>query len=58
MKIGISMFVTDYAIPTGELGQAVEERGFESQWMPEHTHIPTSRWSTWGGGPVLPQHYK
>ena len=58
MKIGISMFVTDYSIPPGALGQAVEERGFESLWMPEHTHIPTSRKSPWGGGPELPQYYK
>jgi probable F420-dependent oxidoreductase len=58
MKTGISMFVTDYSIGPGELGRAVEERGFESLWMPEHTHIPTSRKSPWGGGPNLPQHYK
>ena len=58
MKIGISMFVTDYSIPPGALGQAVEDRGFESLWMPEHTHIPTSRNSPWGGGPELPQYYK
>src|SRR5436309_9843633 len=58
MMIGISMFVTDYSITPGELAQAVEERGFESLWMPEHTHIPTSRKSPWGGGPVLPDNYK
>ena len=58
MKIGISMFVTDYSISPGALGEAVEERGFESLWLPEHTHIPTSRKSPWGGGPELPQHYK
>lgn len=58
MKIGISMFVTNYSIKPGELGAAVEERGFESLWMPEHTHIPVSRKSPWGGGPVLPEHYK
>lgn len=58
MKIGIAMFVTDYSIAPGELGRAVEERGFESLWMPEHTHIPTSRKSPWGGGPELPHHYK
>jgi alkanesulfonate monooxygenase SsuD/methylene tetrahydromethanopterin reductase-like flavin-dependent oxidoreductase (luciferase family) len=58
MKIGVSMFVTDYSIPPGELAQAVEERGFESLWMPEHTHIPISRKSPWGGGPVLPDNYK
>ena len=58
MKIGIAMFVTDYSIRPDELGAAVEARGFESLWMPEHTHIPTSRRSPWGGGPVLPDHYK
>jgi probable F420-dependent oxidoreductase len=58
MKIGIAMFVTEYSIAPGELAAAVEERGFESLWMPEHTHIPTSRRSPWGGGPELPQYYK
>ena len=58
MKIGVSMFVTDYGITPGELAQAAEERGFESLWMPEHTHIPVSRKSPWGGGPVLPDNYK
>ena len=50
MKIGIAMFVTDYSIAPGELARAAEERGFESLWVPEHTHIPTSRTSQWGGG--------
>jgi probable F420-dependent oxidoreductase len=58
MKIGISMFVTQDSIGPGDLAQAAEERGFESLWMPEHTHIPVSRTSPWGGGPVLPEHYK
>ena len=58
MKIGIAMFVTDYSIRPDALGRAVEERGFDSLWMPEHTHIPVSRKSPWGGGPVLPEHYK
>jgi probable F420-dependent oxidoreductase len=58
MQIGIAMFVTDYSIHPGDLGVAIEERGFHSMWMPEHTHIPTSRKSPWGGGPELPQHYK
>ena len=58
MKIGISMFVTQDSIGPGDLAQAAEERGFESLWMPEHTHIPVSRKSPWGGGPVLPEHYK
>jgi len=58
MKIGISLFPTDYSITPGELGRAVEERGFESLWFPEHTHIPTSRKSAWGGGRGLPDVYK
>ena len=58
MKIGIAMFVTDYSIAPGELARAAEERGFESLWVPEHTHIPTSRKSPWGGGRILPEVYK
>lgn len=58
MHLGISMFVTDYAIHPGDLARETEARGFESLWMPEHTHIPVSRKSPWGGGPELPQHYK
>src|SRR6516162_3595703 len=58
MKIGIAMFPTDYSITPSELGQAVEERGFESLWFPEHTHIPTSRKSPWPGGPNMPDVYK
>jgi probable F420-dependent oxidoreductase len=57
MQIGIQMFATDYAIRVDELARAAEERGFESLWLPEHTHIPVSRRSPWPGGPVLPQEY-
>ncbi len=57
MKFGVSMFPTDYAIPPGELAKAVEERGFESLFFPEHTHIPASRISPWGGGAELPEQY-
>jgi len=58
MNFGIAMFPTDYSISPSELGQAVEERGFESLWVPEHTHIPTSRKSPWPGGPNLPDVYR
>ena len=40
MHFGISMFPTDYAIPPDELAWALEERGFESVGVPEHTHKP------------------
>ncbi len=57
MKIGISIFNTDYAIRIEELARGAEERGFESLFVPEHTHIPTSRKSPWPGGPTLPREY-
>ena len=57
MKFGILMFATDYAIRPDELARAAEERNFESLWLPEHTHIPTSRRSPWPGGPQLPKEY-
>jgi probable F420-dependent oxidoreductase len=57
MKLGVVMFATEYAIPPGALGRALEERGFESLWIPEHTHIPASRKSPWPGGPNLPREY-
>ena len=55
MKIGATIFATDYCIALTELAPALEERGFESLFVPEHTHIPTSRRSPWGGGAELPR---
>jgi probable F420-dependent oxidoreductase len=57
MRCGVTMFATDYAIRVDELARAAEARGFESLWLPEHTHIPTSRRSPWPGGPNLPKEY-
>jgi len=57
MDFGVVMFATDYAIRPDELARAVEERGFESLWFPEHTHIPASRTSPWPGGADLPKDY-
>jgi len=57
MKIGVCMFATDYAIRIDELARACEERGFESLWVPEHTHIPTSRRTAFPGGITLPREY-
>jgi len=57
MKLGVLMFATDYAIRPDDLARAVEERGFESLWLPEHTHIPVSRRSPWPGGGELPKEY-
>ncbi len=60
MKYGVSFFPTDSAIRPDELAREVETRGFDSLWFAEHSHIPTSRESPWGGqegAPPLPEHY-
>jgi probable F420-dependent oxidoreductase len=58
MHIGVCMFATDYAIRVDELAREAEARGFESLWVPEHTHIPTSRRTPFPGGSELPREYK
>src|SRR5262245_39489010 len=57
MHIGVCIFATDYAIRIDELARAAEDRGFESLWVPEHTHIPTSRRTPFPGGGQLPREY-
>ena len=57
MDIGITMFPTDYSIRVDELAREAEARGFESLFVPEHTHIPASRRSPWPGGAELPRDY-
>src|SRR6202451_386319 len=57
MLFGASMFFTDYSMGAGELARALEERGFESVWAPEHSHIPVSRQSSFPGGGELPKQY-
>lgn len=54
---GVLMFPADYAIQPVPLARAAEERGFESLFFPEHTHIPASRLSPWPGGGDLPREY-
>jgi probable F420-dependent oxidoreductase len=57
MYCGVSMFPTDYSIQPHDLAAEAEARGFESMWLPEHSHIPTSRKSPWPGGGELPKFY-
>jgi probable F420-dependent oxidoreductase len=57
MKIGAAMFFTDYSMTPGELARALEERGFESVWAPEHSHIPLSRRSPFPSGGEVPKQY-
>lgn len=57
MHVGVAMFCTDYSMPPTELAIALEERGFESYWFPEHSHIPLSRASDFPKGGELPKKY-
>ena len=57
VSFGVTMFLTDYSMQPMELARALEERGFESVFFPEHTHIPASRESPWPGGAELPKEY-
>lgn len=57
MKFGVHCFVTDETISVDRLAREAEARGFESLWVPEHTHIPTSRESEWYRGRALPREY-
>src|SRR5215210_8306551 len=57
MKFGIAVFPTDSAADPVTIARLVEERGFESLFFPEHTHIPVSRRTPYPGGGELPPEY-
>ena len=60
MKYGVFIFPTDTAIRPDHLAREVEARGFDSLWFPEHSLIPSSRITPWGGqkdAPPLPEQY-
>jgi probable F420-dependent oxidoreductase len=57
MDIGISFFPTEYSIQLTELAVELEQRGFESLMVCEHSHIPASRKTEWPGGGELPKEY-
>lgn len=59
MRYGVTIFATDQSMPVPELAREAEERGFDSVWIPEHTHIPTSRRTPPPtGDEVLAEEYK
>lgn len=63
MKIGITTFDTDRALHPVDLAKAVEERGFDALYLPEHSHIPVSRKTVWPGSrpgknDPLPDYYR
>ena len=58
MKFGLGIFPTDRSISPVELAVAAEAAGFESFWVPEHTHIPLSETRFPGGEREVDEHYK
>jgi probable F420-dependent oxidoreductase len=60
MRYGVTMFVTDVSMGVVDLARATEDRGLDSLWLPEHTHIPVSRRTPWPVNPdvELPDQYK
>src|SRR5947209_10431937 len=57
MKFGVAIFASEDVQPPAELAKMAEERGFESLWFPEHTHIPASRETPYPAGGELPPEY-
>jgi probable F420-dependent oxidoreductase len=57
MKFGVATFFTDQGIGPARLAQALEERGFDSLFVTEHTHVPASRRSPFPAGGELPEKY-
>jgi probable F420-dependent oxidoreductase len=57
MKLAAAVFPTDETLLPHEVARLCEERGFESLWFPEHTHIPASRATPYPAGGDLPSMY-
>jgi probable F420-dependent oxidoreductase len=57
MELGLAILLTDYSVQPARLGSLAEERGFESLFLAEHTHIPVSRETPYPGGTELPREY-
>ena len=57
MRIGAAMFFTDYSMAPTELARALQDRGFESLFVPEHSHIPLTRKSPFPRGGEMPKKY-
>jgi probable F420-dependent oxidoreductase len=57
VNFGISTFITDLGIRPAALGRAIEERGFDSLLIAEHSHIPVSRRTPYPNGGDLPEKY-
>lgn len=57
MRIGVFTGVTDESIGPADLARAVEDRGFESLFVAEHTHIPVTVTTPYPGGDEIPRDY-
>lgn len=57
MRIGAAMFFTDYSMHPADLARALEARGFDSLWAPEHSHIPVQGASDFPSGGAIPKKY-
>jgi probable F420-dependent oxidoreductase len=57
VDFGVGYFPTHQGLSPGGVARIVEERGQESLFFAEHTHIPASRESPWPGGSELPSKY-
>ena len=57
MHFGITMIPADFAVSPVRLGVLVEEFGFESVWIGEHSHIPVGRTSAYPSGGELPDEF-
>ncbi len=55
MNIGLFVVATEHSMPVADLARAAEDRGFESLWFPEHSHIPVD--SAYPGGLPIPKDY-
>jgi probable F420-dependent oxidoreductase len=58
VRLGISTFPTEDSIDVRALGRAVEERGFESLFVPEHTHIPINPLTRTPSGGDIPDEFR
>jgi probable F420-dependent oxidoreductase len=57
MRFGLSIFLTDESVYPDEMARLAEQRGFDSLWLPEHTHMPLDH-SPYTRGGSLPRHYQ
>jgi probable F420-dependent oxidoreductase len=58
MRFGLSIFLTDETIGPADMGRLAEERGFDSLWLPEHTHMPVDHTPYPSGGEVPRQYLR